>query len=82
MISYRLPLIPDALQGRVNSSFRLLAFGFQPLGSALAGFLIQSVGPVGAVGAFSIWYLGMALLVTLNAHVRHARPIEEVQQAG
>jgi hypothetical protein len=29
--NYRLSLIPDALQGRVNSTFRLLAFGFTPL---------------------------------------------------
>src|SRR5438105_375401 len=42
--SYRLALIPDALQGRVNSVFRLLAFGFQPLGAALSGVLLQSIG--------------------------------------
>jgi hypothetical protein len=29
--SYRMALIPDALQGRVNSGFRLLAFGFNPV---------------------------------------------------
>ena len=28
--SYRLALIPERLLGRVNSTFRLLAFGFQP----------------------------------------------------
>ncbi|HAT44374.1 MAG TPA: MFS transporter, partial [Ktedonobacter sp.] len=30
--SYRLALIPDRLQGRVNSVFRLIAFGSQPIG--------------------------------------------------
>ncbi|MEO5953662.1 MAG: MFS transporter, partial [Chloroflexia bacterium] len=33
--SYRLALIPERLQGRVNSTFRLLAFGFQPIGAGL-----------------------------------------------
>lgn len=44
--SYRIALIPDALQGRVNSVFRLLAFGFQPLGAALTGVLLDQAGPV------------------------------------
>ena len=39
--SYRLALIPDALQGRVNSTFRLLAFGFIPVGAAVSGFLLE-----------------------------------------
>ncbi len=45
-MSYRLALIPDALQGRVNSVFRLIAFSGQPLGYALAGILLQTIGPV------------------------------------
>ncbi len=39
--SYRIALIPDVLQGRVNSVFRLLAFGFQPLGVFITGFLLD-----------------------------------------
>ena len=42
--SYRLALIPDALQGRVNSTFRLLAFGFIPIGAAVSGFLLERIG--------------------------------------
>lgn len=44
--SYRLAIIPDALLGRVNSVFRLIAFGSGPLGLALAGFLLQDFGPI------------------------------------
>src|SRR5262249_49409368 len=47
--SYRLALIPDELQGRVNSAFRLLAYGFIPLGVALTGALLQWVGVVPTV---------------------------------
>jgi MFS family permease len=72
--SYRLSLIPDELQGRVNSVFRLLAFGFQPLGLALTGVLIQTIHVVPTVLLFSACMLLLAVSTTLNRHVRHARP--------
>jgi MFS family permease len=71
---YRLTLIPDELQGRVNSAFRLVAFGGQPLGYALAGILLQLFGPVTSILLFSVPYALMAVLTTLNRHVREARP--------
>jgi predicted MFS family arabinose efflux permease len=77
--SYRLALIPDALQGRVNSSFRMLAYGFQPIGAALGGILIQAIGPKPTVVFFSLVTLGLALATAANSHVRHARPITEIQ---
>ena len=77
--SYRMALIPDALQGRVNSTFRLLAFGFQPLGAALSGVLLERLGVVPAVIFFSVWYLGLALMTTFNSHVTHAKPLDQVQ---
>jgi len=70
--SYRLSIIPDALQGRVNSVFRLVAFGFMPIGAALAGVLIERLGVVAAVIALSIWFLALAIATTLNPHVRTA----------
>ncbi len=72
---YRLTLIPDELQGRVNSAFRLIAFGGQPLGYALAGVLMQAFGPVTSILLFSLPYAVMAVLTTLNRHVREARPV-------
>ena len=79
--SYRLALIPDALQGRVNSSFRLIAFGFQPLGAFLAGLLLERVGAVPTVGVFAVWLLALAVLATLNGHVRRAAPIAQAGPA-
>jgi predicted MFS family arabinose efflux permease len=72
--SYRLALIPDALQGRVNSSFRLLAFGFNPLGAALCGLLLERFGSTPTVLAFAACYLAMAIVTQLNPHVRDAAP--------
>jgi predicted MFS family arabinose efflux permease len=80
-LSYRLALIPDALQGRVNSVFRLLAFGGQPLGYALTGAALERFGPISTVAAIGAVQLVMATITALNAHVRHARPIEQLQPA-
>ena len=79
--SYRVALIPDALQGRVNSAFRLLAFGFQPLGAALAGVLIEQVGVDRALGVFAAVQIGLALMTMLNGQIRHARPIAGVAES-
>jgi hypothetical protein len=73
--SYRVAIIPDHLQGRVNSVFRLLAFGFMPAGAAASGILIEHVGPVAAVLVLSLWILAFALLTTFNRHVRAAAPL-------
>lgn len=43
--SYRLAIVPDALLGRVNSVFRLIALGTQPLGLGLTGALLQWLDP-------------------------------------
>jgi len=79
--SYRLALIPDALQGRVNSVFRLLAFGLQPLGLALAGVLIQTVHVVPTVLLGSVVMLALAVSTSLNRHIRNPRPLAEARAA-
>ncbi len=79
--SYRLSIIPDELQGRVNSTFRLLAFGFMPVGAWLSGVLIEHFGARSAVLLFSIWLLLLAGLTTFNRHVRKARPMGQIAAA-
>ncbi len=76
--SYRLALIPDRLQGRVNSVFRLIALGGQPIGLALTGLLLQFIGPVPTVVILFVPQLVLVIAATLNKHVRHARPIGEI----
>lgn len=70
--SYRLALVPDELQGRVNSAVRLIAFSSQPLGLAATGVLLQSVGINATVLIGGGVLLLMAGLVTASRHVRHA----------
>jgi predicted MFS family arabinose efflux permease len=76
--SYRLALKPDKLQGRMNSLFRLLAFGFNPLGAALSGLLLSSMGTASSIVAFGLVSGLLALATTMNRHVRNARPIGKV----
>jgi predicted MFS family arabinose efflux permease len=76
--SYRVALIPDALQGRVNSMFRLVAFAFMPIGAALSGWLIEEFGVTAAVVAFAAWLFVLALAATFNTHVRDAAPLREI----
>ena len=45
LVSYRLSITPDYLQGRVNSAFRFLSYGSEPLGTALGGLLLVPLGP-------------------------------------
>jgi predicted MFS family arabinose efflux permease len=71
-ISYRLALIPDVLQGRVNSVFRLLAFGFQPLGWAVTGVSLQFIGVTPTILALFVVLFTLAVFTTLNPHIRHA----------
>jgi len=75
--SYRLALIPDALQGRVNSAFRLVALGSAPLGLALTGVLLERVGPTTTLLTFAAWLFATAILTTLNRHVRTAPPLAQ-----
>ena len=69
-LAYRLPLIPDQMQGRVNSTYRLIIFGFQPIGALLGGYLVSQLGPATAVLAFSAWLALLAVVVAFNPEIR------------
>ncbi|HEX6479610.1 MAG TPA: MFS transporter [Ktedonobacteraceae bacterium] len=77
--SYRSAIIPDELQGRVNSVFRLIAFGGQPLGLALTGLLIQNIGVIPTILVDSAGMVILAVAATINTHVRNARPLSEIE---
>ncbi|MBK9362012.1 MAG: MFS transporter [Rubrivivax sp.] len=70
--SYRIALIPDALQGRVNSSFRLFAFLLTPVGAAACGWLLERGGTAWAVGVFGAVCALLAVAVRLDPAVRNA----------
>lgn len=71
--SYRIALIPDALQGRVNSGFRLFAFGLNPAGAALGGWLLERGGSVAALLVFGVVSAALAAVVRLDPAIWQAR---------
>lgn len=76
--SYRLALIPERLLGRVNSTFRLLAFGFQPIGAVLSGILLKTVGTTNTLLFNLVVMVLLAIATTINSHIRNAKPIDQV----
>lgn len=66
-LSYRLSLIPDAMQGRLSSIFDLLFFGSQPLGVAVGGLLLSRVGPRIVLSGMACGFALAALVVSLTA---------------
>jgi len=64
VLSYRLALIPDALQGRVTGVFRLLNNGGRPLGLAAGGLLLAALGPRPVLGLMAGAGVVIALAVS------------------
>jgi hypothetical protein len=80
--SYRLALIPDALQGRVNSVFRMIATIVQPLALAGTGWLLEHGGTTPTILTLGGWFVVLSIVTSLNRHVRTAPPIGDVQIAA
>jgi len=71
--SYRLTLIPDELRGRVISACRIFPSIARPIGIALTGLLLQNLGAIQTTLIGSAGLTIVALIFTLNPHVRRAR---------
>lgn len=70
-VSYRQRMIPDALLGRVNSLYRLMAWGMMPVGLLLSGVLVKLAdGPLprelALMMPFAAGTIGAALLGVLG----------------
>ena len=68
--SHRIARIPDALQGRVNSSFRLIAFVLNPVGALVCGLLIERAGAGWALGFFAVVLMALAAYAALDPVIR------------
>ncbi len=73
--SYRMALIPERLQGRVNSAFRMVAQGLGPLGLALTGVLLDYAGGAATALACGSLMALLGLVTARNPHVRDAPPL-------
>ena len=80
--SYRMALIPDELQGRVTSAYRMIFSSMGPVGAALSGVLIQRLGASVELLVMAGFLGVLSVVVMLNPHVRHAPPIEKLGVEG
>ncbi len=69
-ISYRVRLIPDELQGRVNSVFRFSVYSVMPLGMILTGLLLQTFGAKVTIVIFFFALAALALIATLSKDLK------------
>jgi MFS family permease len=73
--SYRLVLIPDELQGRVNGVYRMILFSGDTVGLMLVGVLLQTLGTVTTILIYGAGIAIVALVATLNPHMRRAQAV-------
>lgn len=69
-LSRRLAMIPDGLQGRVNSAYRLAANLLYPVGAALCGVLIEHGGAGLAVAVFGVVAVALVLATAVDPVIR------------
>ncbi|MGO2750484.1 MAG: MFS transporter [Pseudoclavibacter sp.] len=77
-VSFRQRVTPGALLGRVNSAYRLLAWGTMPIGAALGGVLAEAVG----VQAMFAIAAGVAALAFLGMFVVNGRTMQAAEDAA
>ena len=71
VVSYRVGLAPDALQGRVQAASTVLSWGAQWLGPLAVGVLYQSAGETATILVLSAWALALALGAAAAPAFRH-----------
>jgi MFS family permease len=76
-VSLRQRIVPDRLLGRLNASYRLLAWGTMPVGAALGGIVGEAFG----VRAVFIVFGALGLLLLLGRLVITNGAIEAAEQA-
>jgi MFS family permease len=70
VVGYRLAIVPDELQGRVESVGVLIAFGGAALGPLAAGFAFSFVGSRATLGLIGAWTLVLAVVGTVSSSLR------------
>jgi hypothetical protein len=78
VIGYRVAIVPDRLQGRVNSVARSLALLAFPLGPVAAGLLLASYAVRSAAAFVLAGFVVLAVVTTVNRAIRGAPSFDEV----
>jgi hypothetical protein len=79
MDSYRFAVVPDALQGRVSSVYRVILFSVLTIGSSALGLSLEHLGVLPTVGIVWSGLLLITGFLFLSRHMRQATfPQEEI----
>ena len=76
--AYRVALVPDRLQGRVESGATLLALGAVPIGSLVVGVLLQTTGSTPTVLILFAVMLLIWICAAASRSVREAPRLDEL----
>jgi MFS family permease len=82
VIGYRVAMVPDRLQGRVNSVARLIAQVGAPLGPLVVGLLLGAFSTRLTCLVITAWFAGIALWATLSPSIRQAPSLSELEEAA
>jgi MFS family permease len=82
VIGYRVAIVPDRLQGRVNSVARSLALLAFPLGPVVAGLLLASYSARTAAAFVLAGFIILAIVTTVNRSIRGAPSFDQVTGAA
>jgi MFS family permease len=82
-VSLRQRIVPDALLGRLNASYRLLAWGTMPLGAFLGGLVGETLGVAAVFWIFGglQFLLVLGRLVVTDAAIARAEAEGEALRA-
>jgi MFS family permease len=78
IIGYRVALVPDRLQGRVNGVARLLAQMGAPLGPLVMGVLLSHASARTAILTATLWMALLAAVLTVSRAIRNAPSLTEL----
>ena len=71
VVSYRVALAPDRLQGRVQAASTLISFSAGWLGPLLVGFMLENAGSAATILTLTGWAAVLAVAATGSRQVRH-----------
>ncbi len=71
VVSYRVALAPDRLQGRVQAASTLISFSAGWLGPLAVGFMLQNAGSTATIISLAGWAAVLALAATASRAFRH-----------
>jgi MFS family permease len=82
VVSFRVALAPDRLQGRVQAASTLISFSGGWLGPLVVGLLLQGAGESATIVVLTGWALALALIATGSRAFRHPPRVDARAEAS